>query len=278
MTSFSRVWQSRPAARDFTVNPNEISPEAFRPLWRHVPPAGGDASDASSPLASDDSARPAIATEHAPTERNDKVLIEREVAGDRENLGLPAEVAIAEIPPGAAAGDIAPAVISCADLDEKLAQARNEGIESGRQEGRAEAQAELAAQRTELANLLSSLTAEFQSPGMLLDPIKRLAAHIAQKVVRSELESRAEVIQNLVTGCLAEAGQANVLRLRLNGADAEMLRGVDGALFDKFEVVADDNLSRGSVVVEITDGWIEDLVDDRWAAVLSGLGAVHDAT
>ena len=66
--------------------------------------------------------------------------------------------------------------------------------------------------------------------------------------------------------------------LRLNGADAEMLRGVDGALFDKFEVVADDNLSRGSVVVEITDGWIEDLVDDRWAAVLSGLGAGHDAT
>jgi flagellar biosynthesis/type III secretory pathway protein FliH len=97
----------------------------------------------------------------------------------------------------------------------------------------------------------------------LFEPLKRLALHLAEQLVRAELSISGAAIEQLVRQCLAQLDQpADKAVVCLNPDDLERFtRLTDGTHGLRLE--ADARLQAGSVRVEINDSLIEDLIEHR---------------
>jgi hypothetical protein len=94
------------------------------------------------------------------------------------------------------------------------------------------------------------------------DPLKKLAIHIAEQIVRGELTLSSTAIERLVhkaLGDIEHQGIDNIV-VTLNPKDADSF---SKSLDDGPEVRADPELSRGSVKVTMGDAAIEDLIEHR---------------
>lgn len=154
-------------------------------------------------------------------------------------------------------------------LAQGLEQGREQGLAEGLMRGEEEARQRLEADYSErqqaLEELFKAVATATSDSHRLFAPLKRLALHLAEQLVRGELSLSGEAINRLVEHALIEVERApgNDLLLLLNPEDLERWKRVAPASLDSLEVRADPSLSIGSVRVSAGESIIEDLVEHR---------------
>ncbi len=201
----------------------------------------------------------------------------------------------AEGPPGSAPttagalrGDGVPASPGFTDVEsrvlgeaspEALAEAQARGHAQGLEEGRAQALADVEAERAREAELIRHLAIELRAlsedPDRFFEPLRRLALHIAEQLVRGELQAAPQAITQIVRQALAALDPApgDPVLVCLNPEDVAMLQAASPSFLavDGLKVQADPQLHRGSVRLRMDDTVLEDLVEHRLAALVERL-------
>jgi hypothetical protein len=104
-----------------------------------------------------------------------------------------------------------------------------------------------------------------RDPNTLFEPMKKLAMHLAEQLVRGELTQSAQVIARLVDNCLRElaaSGEKAVI-VHLNPEDLEQYKPLIAQFGDSMVLRPDALLSRGSVRATLDGSVVEDLIDRR---------------
>ena len=105
------------------------------------------------------------------------------------------------------------------------------------------------------------------------EPLKRLSLHIAQELVRGELSISSDAIQRLIRGALEEMDQKGpaVVAIELNPLDLHMICSNLPQDLAHLDFRQKDNLSRGSVVLKLHNGAVEDLMEHRFEVLSDAL-------
>ncbi len=149
---------------------------------------------------------------------------------------------------------------------EELAYKR--GLLSGRQ---IENQA-LKAQRDQERELIRNLSIELRSlqqdPERFFEPMKKLALHLAETLVRNELQTSPQAIQALIEACLSQLdAHGEPVTVSLNPADLRLIESMGESVSTQLNLVEDANLRSGSVKAQFQDSVVQDLIDHRLEAL-----------
>ncbi len=182
--------------------------------------------------------------------------------------------------PAAAVESVAePAACTAAALE----AARSEAFAEGQRSGRAQARQEIELERSRERALLHSLGAELQGlsqqPQRFFEPLKRLALHLAEQIVRAELQVSGKVIAGLIEQSLAQLdhpGEAAAV-VSLHPDDLRRLQGLSHELHEGLSLEADPALRPGSVRIRVQDAQVEDLIEHRLEALARRLLADPEA-
>ena len=139
-------------------------------------------------------------------------------------------VAPAPPPPAERPETAAPACTAAA-----LEAARARAYAEGQQAGLAQARKDLEADRNRDRALLQTLGAELQGlsqqPQRFFEPLKRLALHLAEQIVRAELQVSARVIGGLIEQSLAQLDHpGDAAAVVGNGASGAVIRVQNSAV------------------------------------------------
>ena len=143
-----------------------------------------------------------------------------------------------------------------------MARERAMGRQQGMAEGRAAASVSAEQEILQLRAVLQGLQSSLTDTRRLFEPMQRLALHLAEQLVRGELEFSSRAIRRLIESALLEVDQKLAFSVRLNPEDLQLLRTSLGE-DDAMHMAGDPGLSRGSVRVEMDDGVVEDLIENR---------------
>ncbi|HHN75125.1 MAG TPA: hypothetical protein ENK10_07865 [Acidobacteria bacterium] len=161
----------------------------------------------------------------------------------------------------------------CEDEEERrqsIEQAMREGYQEGLRRGTAEAHEKLQAERRagveQIARALEEIATLRRN---VLESLRRetvdLALTAAARLVRARIDQGDAVIQRVVSETLEKIGAGTVCEVRLHPADIELMRSEDLlAKLAGIEVVADDGIARGGVLIETA----EEEVDARLETAL----------
>ncbi|NBT35061.1 MAG: hypothetical protein EBT03_05910 [Betaproteobacteria bacterium] len=153
-----------------------------------------------------------------------------------------------------------------------------EGMALGRAQAEASLRAELEAPMKEAADRLKALTDELALAARETKdfhaPLKRLAMHLAEQMVRGELTLSGKAIARLLDRCLLEFGQdvTSPVLAQLNPRDLQQLRELSLTLPKTIELRPDETLTPGSLRVAMNGAVVEDLIEHRhkvlWRALV----------
>jgi flagellar biosynthesis/type III secretory pathway protein FliH len=170
-------------------------------------------------------------------------------------------------------------------LDEALSQGYANGMEDARaqlyEQIRAELQSEMQASAQAQARvdqaLVDALEAAAktmrQDPQQFVEPVKRLALHIAEQLVLGELRLDGAVIDRLAQRCVDDlaANEMSAVVLELHPDDLHALHDLRkrAGLAEKNlpQLMANDALPPGSVRASANDAVVEDLITHRLATI-----------
>ena len=230
--------------------------ESFGP-WR-IAPSG----DPAATLELDAPHFEAVDADGAPEAVTPETLAE----GGAEAPGL-------EVSPRISGGEL----ISKAQLTEALAEAEAKGREEGLALGREQALQDVAQQRAQEREIMRGLSIELhamaENPDRYFEPLRRLALHLAEQLVRAELTVSEQAISQLVRQCLAQLeppGESAVVTLHPD--DLALIQ--DAAAQELAQSVSfegDSRLMRGSVQVRRHDARVDDLIEDRLQTLVEQL-------
>jgi len=157
-----------------------------------------------------------------------------------------------------------------------LAQARSE-FEAEREQERQQAlQQQHDAQQAKLDQLQSVIDGLQQlstDPDALFEPMKRLAVHLAEQLVRGELTQAPQAISRLVDNALRElnaTGDKPVV-VHLHPEDLELYRPTVAQFSDSLILRPDNLLERGSVRASLDGSVVEDMLQRRLAGLKQSL-------
>lgn len=164
--------------------------------------------------------------------------------------------------------------------DEGFAQGREQGRAAGHQEGLAQGHTEGAAQAREIAARIDGLAGTCATALDTLEQeagqaLIRLATRMAERILHAQLQTHPEHILALVGDVLqTTTGQEAALTLRLHPLDLELVqqhlpRGTGPA---RYELTADEQISRGGCIVETAGGCVDATLETRWLRVTAALG------
>lgn len=149
-----------------------------------------------------------------------------------------------------------------------LAILLEEAYQRGLQEGQAQLHAELDAERTKERELIRHLGIELRSisqdPQRFFEPLKRLSLHLAEQLVRAELQISGQAIQGLIQSCIQQLDHpTQPVQVSLNPSDMKRLQAMGEAVTAHLELEADPLLRPGSVRVRVQDSVVQDLIEHR---------------
>ncbi len=191
-----------------------------------------------------------------------------------------AQAPLPEVPEAASPAADAPALSAPAADDavsaERLREAEAAAHARGLAEGLAQARAEIAEERARESELLRHLTIELRAltedPDRFYEPLRRLALHIAEQLVRGELRASGAVISQVVRQCLqALDAPASKVVVCLNAEDAQVLQALAPAFLEGLRLQPEPHLTRGSVRLRMDDTVLEDLIEHRLEALMQPL-------
>lgn len=153
------------------------------------------------------------------------------------------------------------------EIDAIKAAAYAEGLAAGKLAGLQEAEETLAQEQAKDHALISNVVAALQGLSAdqerLFEPMNRLAVHLAEQLVRSELQLSGAAIEKLVKQALAHFDQpTDKAIVHLHPQDLERFsRYAESARGLRLE--PDARLQPGSVRVQVNDTLVEDLIENR---------------
>lgn len=158
--------------------------------------------------------------------------------------------------------------LSAAALEAMLADA----FERGQAQGEQTAQAAVAQERQRERELLRHLTIEMRAlqddPQRFFEPLKRLALHLAEQLVRAELQVSGKVVSQLVQQSLAQLDQpGDKVLVSLNPGDLQRLQAMGEGASVGMRLQADAALRMGSVRVQVNETVVQDLIENRIEAL-----------
>ena len=145
---------------------------------------------------------------------------------------------------------------------------REEAYQRGLDAGIAQAKAELNQERQHERELFRHLSIELRSlnqdPQRFFEPLKRLALHIAEQLVRGELQVSGHVIDHLIKQCLEQFDHpGDKAVVTLNPADLQRLQAMEPPVTQGLQLEPDPLLHMGSVKVRVNDTVVQDLIEHR---------------
>ena len=149
-----------------------------------------------------------------------------------------------------------------------LAALQDEAYQRGLKEGQAQLHAEMDAERAKERELIRHLGIELRSisqdPQRFFEPLKRLSLHLAEQLVRAELQISGQAIQGLIQSCIQQLDHpAQPVQVSLNPEDLKRLQAMGEAITAHLDLEADPLLRPGSVRVRVQDSVVQDLIEHR---------------
>lgn len=161
-----------------------------------------------------------------------------------------------------------PAAVTEQQLQEAREQAYAQGLQDGLRQAQTEVEAERQKERETLRSLMIELRALEQNPQRYFEPLRRLALHLAEQLVRGELTVSGQAVDRLVKSCLDDLGSHDkAVVVMLNPADMAQLQALTREDPQTLQLEADPALLPGSVRVRVHDTEIQDFIDQRLEAL-----------
>lgn len=140
-----------------------------------------------------------------------------------------------------------------------------EGLEAGLEQAKLAMQATIDEKLAVIDQVMKGLHQLERDPDALFEPMKKLAMHLAQQLVRGELTQSGQVIARLVDNCLRElaaSGEKAVI-IHLHPDDLEQYKPLTAQFGDSIVLRPDGLLSRGSVRASLDGSVVEDMIERR---------------
>jgi flagellar biosynthesis/type III secretory pathway protein FliH len=152
--------------------------------------------------------------------------------------------------------------------EQQIRIARQQGYVQGLKDGMAKTLHDLETDRAKEKDLIQAITSELgalkNDATRLHEPVRKLALHIAEQLVRGELSTSGEAIERLVKACVADVnGQEQGISVSLHPNDLERARPLLKNNEPPLNLQPDMALLPGSVRVRSNDTVIEDLIENR---------------
>ncbi len=161
-----------------------------------------------------------------------------------------------------------------AELEDRIAQAREQAFREGETAGAQKASARLDPVLARLAQTIEQIAAmRSKVRREAEEDVVKLALAIARRVLYRELSIDPEAILGLVKAALDRLDAREIHRLRVSSADAELLRrrlNLPAAI----EIAADVSLERGAAIFETTRGHLDASVQTQLAEIERGFADV----
>lgn len=174
------------------------------------------------------------------------------------------------------------ATIALTELNEQQIRiARQQGYVQGLKDGMAKTLHDLETERAKERDLIQTITRElatFQGDAIRqFEPLRKLALHIAEQLVRGELSTSGEAVERLVKACVADLnGHENGINVSLNPSDLARVEPLLKNNEPPLHLQPDLSLLPGSVRVRCNDTVIEDLIENRLEGLARQLLAEPD--
>ena len=163
-----------------------------------------------------------------------------------------------------------------AQFSTALTEVQTQAYEKGLAEGREQALHEVSDLRSQERAILRGLSIELhamaENPDRYFEPLRRLALHLAEQLVRAELSISEHAISQLVRQCLVQLeppGESAVVTLHPD--DLELIQESSTELAQSVHFEGDSRLLRGSVQVRREDARVDDLIEDRLQSLVEQL-------
>ncbi len=138
------------------------------------------------------------------------------------------------------------------------------GQASGEQRGREAAEATFKDAVRALNAAASAVKTLNDDPRQYFDPLKKLALHLAEELVRGELTQSPAAIERLIQLSLEELeAPTKRINVQLHPADLAQIQTHNVALENGMVLQADSAMTRGSVQVSSNDAVVQDLIQKR---------------
>jgi flagellar biosynthesis/type III secretory pathway protein FliH len=149
-----------------------------------------------------------------------------------------------------------------------LDQLRDEAYQKGLFEGQAQVRADFETERSKERELMRHLGIELRSisqdPQRFFEPLKRLSLHLAEQLVRAELQLSGQAIHNLIQQCIQQLDQVvEPVHVSVNPEDLQRLTAMGESVTKHIQLEADAQLRPGSVRVRVQDSVVQDLIETR---------------
>lgn len=160
-------------------------------------------------------------------------------------------------------------------------QAREEGWQIGYEEGKKAAEAEMTGKIAAIHQLAEGAVAgsnKFMQDNQA--EIGRLAIAIAKKLTTQALTLNPEIVSDTVARIIEAVNIQGACRIRINPADYDILKPHWDAVADlqestnRWELVADKNITRGGFFIEVGGGTIDARMETRLAQIEASLADV----
>jgi flagellar biosynthesis/type III secretory pathway protein FliH len=177
----------------------------------------------------------------------------------------PSEEPISDTPQPPQAEDT---LVSESALTALRVAAYQQGLAEGQAQMREQLSAELDAERAKERELIRHLGIELRSisqdPQRFFEPLKRLSLHVAEQLVRAELQLSGQAVNGLIQGCIQQLDHpTEPVQVSLNPQDLQRVKALGQAATEHLQLESDAQLRPGSVRVRVQDSVVQDLIEHR---------------
>ena len=153
------------------------------------------------------------------------------------------------------------------------AEGHQQGFDTGYAQALTELKAEMDAKVAALQSMIDGIKELSTDADALFDPVKKLAVHLAEQLVRGELTQSGQVISRIVENCVREMSGSSekTLIVHLNPDDLELYKPLAEQFGTTISLRPNSTLQRGSVRVSLDGAVVEDLIERRVQALSKSL-------
>ena len=153
------------------------------------------------------------------------------------------------------------------------AEGHQQGFDLGYAQALTELKAEMDAKVAALQSMIDGIKELSTDADALFDPVKKLAVHLAEQLVRGELTQSGQVISRIVENCVREMSGSSekTLIVHLNPDDLELYKPLAEQFGETISLRPNSTLQRGSVRVSLDGAVVEDLIERRVQALSKSL-------
>ena len=161
--------------------------------------------------------------------------------------------------------------------EEMESQAYNNGFEQGRKDGEELGKRQFEAMANRLKSMVESLTAQGEELFSRYEAqMVRLCMKVAQKVVAVEIDTRPELILEILRHAFHQVQEATEIKVILNPKDLELVKeyvlgNPDLARGHKMEFLPNEAMDRGGCILETEFGLVDASMEERWKAIEESL-------